>query len=121
MLLPPEVLQNIFNGFGPEEWPEIIRCTLSWIFRAYPAAAAIHDLRYEFSDGTSPSRRRADREFIRNLLLLWLLQIRAGKLPGMRAVYELIKIILAGILTWFGGSRAWQQSYCRKMEVEYDE
>lgn len=69
--LPPEALAGIANGYGSDRWPEIIRKLTSRIFRYYPAPAAIHDVRYEFSDGGEFGRRLADDEFAANLGIVW--------------------------------------------------
>ena len=56
-------LAAIANGYGPENWDEEVRKVLNWIFRKYPVPAAIHDVRYEFSDGRELTRKAADAEF----------------------------------------------------------
>ena len=43
---------KIYNGYGPDSWPSIIRDTLSWVFGMFPEISGAHDIDFYFSDGT---------------------------------------------------------------------
>ena len=109
--MPPDQLQKIANGYGPERWPESCRKAIGWFFRHYTVPAAVHDVRYEFSDGMEPTRRAADAEFRANLQLVW--QQRYGWLRWVNpvAIYDLIKLQTASQLTSEFGRRAWLEAY----------
>lgn len=59
-------LAKIYNGYGPDRWPECLRKVTTWFYRHFESAASIHDVRYEFSDGTIDGWIRADDEFVQN-------------------------------------------------------
>ncbi|MBE6368383.1 MAG: hypothetical protein E7052_10840 [Lentisphaerae bacterium] len=111
--LPPSELARIANGYGPERWPESMRKILNWIFRYYPTPAAIHDLRYEFSDGREPTRRAADAEFAANLRIVWKNKYAFGCWINPLAWYAAIKLHTAVALTREFGRRAWLDSWRR--------
>ena len=115
--MPAEELAAIANGYGPENWDEELRNILSWIFRKYPVPAAIHDVRYEFSDGRELTRKAADAEFSANLQLVW--QHNYGKLRFINPIawYAYWKISTAAALTIRFGRSAWRSSY-RKNQKE---
>lgn len=60
------VLSKIYNGYGPDRWPECLRKITTWFYRHFEASASIHDVRYEFSDGTIDGWILADDEFVHN-------------------------------------------------------
>jgi len=49
---PDTVLFKIWNGYGPDDWPEWLRVALTWVFRNFQAVASVHDFQYENSTGT---------------------------------------------------------------------
>ena len=115
--MPQEELSRIANGYGAERWPYGLRKIITWVFRYYPAPAAIHDVRYEFSDGSELSRKAADAEFSANLRIVW--QHRYGKLRWFNviAIYAFFKITAAVNLTVRFGRSAWMESFsCRRKE-----
>ena len=117
--MPPEELANIANGYGPEAWGEELRKVLTWIFRKYPVPAAIHDVRYEFSDGRALTRKAADAEFSANLRLVWLDNYGVWRWINPVAWYALWKINTAAKLTAGFGKSAWRKAYLRnRLEVE---
>ncbi len=117
--MPPEELANIANGYGPEAWGEELRKVLTWIFRKYPVPAAIHDVRYEFSDGRALTRKAADAEFSANLRLVWLDNYGVWRWINPVAWYDLWKINTAAKLTAGFGKSAWRKAYLRnRLEVE---
>ena len=42
----------IYNGYGPDSWPEAIRDAVTWIYRNWKTLAGVHDVDFHFSDGT---------------------------------------------------------------------
>jgi hypothetical protein len=116
VLMAPEKLQDIANGYGPDRWPETVRKTLTWFFRHYPVPAAIHDLRYELSDGIEPTRRAADAEFAANLLTVWKKRYGGWRFINPLALYERWKLSTAALLTHEFGRLAWQEAYKRNQE-----
>ena len=100
-------LSNIVNGYGPDRWHEDVRKKVTWFFRHSPVPAAIHDLRYEFSDGLECTRKAADAEFAANLLIVW--QKRYGVLRYINpvALYDRLKLDAAIQLTKHFGRPGW--------------
>ena len=112
-------LAGIVNGYGPDAWGEDLRRLLTWIFRKYPIPAAIHDVRYEFSDGRELTRKAADAEFSANLRLVWLHNYGSWRWINPVAWYALWKINTAAKLTAGFGKSAWCKAYLRnRLEVK---
>lgn len=44
-------LYEIYNGAGPERWPEVIRCVITEILDLFEAAFLIHDVEFHESNG----------------------------------------------------------------------
>lgn len=109
-------LAAVANGYGSERWPEELRNVVTWIFRHYPLAAAIHDVRYEFSDGSELTRRAADAEFAANLYILWRLRYGSCRWLNIFAVYGRIKIAFAVHLTRAFGRSAWLDAWKKQMK-----
>lgn len=114
MTTPASRLVQIANGYGPDRWPEKMRRMLSWIFRYYPAPAAIHDLRYELSDGSEVTRRAADAEFAANLMIVWKNKYGRFRLLNPVAWYGYWKLRPAILLTVKFGRRAWLEAWRSK-------
>ena len=123
--MEPSELVNIANGYGPQRWPESFRKAVNWFFRHYPAAAAIHDLRYELSDGREPTRRAADAEFSANMLILWHCRYRWQIYCNPVAWFDRWKLRSAGQLTARFGKAAWRAGWMKnrskKREVTFNE
>ena len=117
--MTPEKLADIANGYGPEAWGKELRKIVSWVFRKYPIPAAIHDVRYEFSDGRELTRKAADAEFSANLRLVWLHNYGSWRWVNPMAWFDLWKINTAARLTAAAGRGAWRKAYLRnRLEVE---
>ena len=112
--MPPSELAHIANGYGPDRWPEDFRKVINWFFRHYPAAAAIHDVRYELSDGREPTRRAADAEFSANMLILWHHRYRWQICCNPAAWFDRWKLHTAGRLTSRFGKAAWRAAWKKK-------
>lgn len=114
LTMPPEELNDLINGYGPERWPETIRQIISWFFRHYPTPAAIHDVRYSTADGMEPTRKAADAEFAANLHLVWKNRYGWLRFINPLAIYDAVKLRAASTLTSQFGRHAWQESYQRQ-------
>lgn len=49
---PDATLAQIWNGYGPDAWPEWLRLDLTWVYRHFQPVACIHDYQFARSDGT---------------------------------------------------------------------
>lgn len=116
--MAPEALTKIINGYGPEHWHEELRKVLTWIFRHYPLPAAIHDVRYAFSDGMEASRKAADAEFAANLQLIWRRRYGRWCLINIFAWYDCWKIRTAARLVRRFSRGSWQEAYRRRKDSE---
>jgi len=51
-LLTLDEFGKIYNGFGPDSWPESLREVVTYLYRDVPELAGVHDVGFHFSDGT---------------------------------------------------------------------
>jgi hypothetical protein len=65
--LSDEQLDKIWNGYGPDRWSKTLRGLMTWFYRHFQESAIIHDVRYDFSDGTKAGWHLADDEMAENL------------------------------------------------------
>ena len=90
-----EALNRLWNGYGPDKWPECVRAVMTWIYRNFEASALIHDFEYTFSDGSTEGWQVTDDRFYKNLKTQrdelypwfspWLLAHRAAATLKIRA------------------------------------
>lgn len=66
----PEAIALVYNGIGPEEWPEEWRRAITRCFDLFQPAALIHDLRFTYASGTRRDFNFANVEFHNNCLKL---------------------------------------------------
>lgn len=66
----PEAIALMYNGIGPEEWPEEWRRAITRCFDLFQPAALIHDLRFTYANGTRRDFNFANIEFHNNCLKL---------------------------------------------------
>ena len=66
----PEAIALVYNGIGPEEWPEEWRRAITRCFDLFQPAALIHDLRFTYASGTRREFNFANVEFHNNCLKL---------------------------------------------------
>ena len=66
----PEAIALVYNGIGPEEWPEEWRRAITRCFNLFQPAALIHDLRFTYASGTRRDFNYANVEFHNNCLKL---------------------------------------------------
>ena len=64
--LTPVQIQKIYNGIGPDAEPSWIARRLTDALHWAAAAALIHDIRYEFGDGTKADWHDANEQFRAN-------------------------------------------------------
>lgn len=103
----PSELVKICNGCGAEDMPEWARCALTWLYRHYAPAHAIHDCDYELSDGTELRRAEADARFNANCLLLWQKKYGALRYINPVALYARNKVRVAYKALTLCGAAAW--------------
>lgn len=116
--MPAAMLAKICNGYGPDAWPQTCRDILTWIYRNMPVSSQIHDVRYDYSDGSADGRLAADAEMLKNMIKevkdaypLWKVW-RIG-----RRLTELGKAEAAYLLLRTHGSSAWIAAY-RKRQTD---
>lgn len=66
----PEAIALVYNGIGPEEWPEEWRRAITRCFDLFQPAALIHDLRFTYASGARRDFNFANIEFHNNCLKL---------------------------------------------------
>lgn len=115
---PAANLRSVCNGVGAEDSAKWIRDELTWLYRRMSAAAAIHDTRYEESDGTADNRSDADRELYDNAIRL--LNRRYGVWRWLRPAYRHDRRMAyaAYVALVICGDAAWQAAYKRRLARE---
>lgn len=68
LILPVNLLTGIYNGTGPEFLAEKLRKFLDSIARIFLPAVMVHDVRFEFSDGSLDAFRQANIELLVNCI-----------------------------------------------------
>ena len=61
-----EELARIYNGIGPETFPDWMRKALDALHPLLKCLALIHDVEWEYSDGTEKSFKESNQRFRRN-------------------------------------------------------
>ena len=61
-----EELASLYNGIGPEAFPEWLRSVLDYLHPSLAPVAFIHDIEWSLSDGTKQSFTESNRRFKRN-------------------------------------------------------
>ena len=98
----------VCNGVGSESMPEKLRKALTKAYKCAQATAAIHDWRYEQSDGLPESQRKADDEFLKNGMAEVKYRHADGGLWGfLHRLWDERKIVAAYRLLQAGGEGAW--------------
>ena len=101
-------LCEICNGVGSEYMPEKLRKALTKAYACAQATAAIHDWRYEQSDGLPESQKKADSEFLKNGMAEVKYRHANGGLCGwLHRLWDERKIVAAYRLLELGGEAAW--------------
>lgn len=69
LALPLDVLAAAYNGTGPEFLPDAIRAKLDDFARPLLPAVMVHDVDFDYSDGTVGSFRSANLRLLLNCLI----------------------------------------------------
>lgn len=105
---PLDELCKVCNGVGSASMPEKLRKALTKAYKCAQATAAIHDWRYEHSDGLPESQKKADAEFLQNGLKEVRYRHEGGGLRGWFCrLWDERKIVAAYRLLEAGGESAW--------------
>ena len=115
--LAAAALTKICNGYGPDKWSDAGRKVLTVIYRKYPCSAAIHDVRYHYSDGTQAGRQIADDEFGANLELEWAAVYGWSRWINPVALYARVKIRAAYVFVKSMGADAWAAAFGARPEA----
>jgi hypothetical protein len=111
-------LESICNGFGPDAWPEGLRSVATWWYRNLQPADKIHDVEYQFSDGTKEGWHTADNRFSENgskILSYRYPIVRVDLWPERAALWA--KKHLAIRLLAIGGWDAYKAAYLRRTDI----
>lgn len=101
-------LCKVCNGVGSASMPEKLRKALTRAYACAQATAAIHDWRYEQSDGLPESQKKADVEFLNNGMAEVKYRHANGGLWGwLHRLWDERKIVAAYRLLEVGGEAAW--------------
>lgn len=101
-------LCKVCNGVGSASMPEKLRKDLTKAYACAQATAAIHDWRYEQSDGLPESQKKADVEFLNNGIAEVKYRHTNGGLWGwLHRLWDERKIVAAYRLLEVGGEAAW--------------
>ena len=108
-------LAKIYNGYGPDSWPEAIRDAVTWFYRHWVVLAIIHDVDFHFSDGTRRSYLEATARWSINYSLAlsdrypmtkpWLYPARAWAWAKLRLSLRALQL---------GSWPAWQEASRRR-------
>ena len=67
---PPEVLARVYNGIGPERWPQRYRDFVTRVLGRYEPEAMIHDWEYIFQPKTYARFTVANLRFALNSIIV---------------------------------------------------
>ena len=101
-------LCEVCNGVGSASMPDKLRKALTKAYACAQATAAIHDWRYEHSDGLSESQKKADDEFLNNgMAEVKYRHVNGGLWGWLHRLWDERKIVAAYRLLQIGGEAAW--------------
>lgn len=107
-----DALCKACNGVGSASMPKKLRKALTKAYKCAQATAAIHDWRYEHSDGLPESQKKADAEFVFNGMAEVKYRHSNGGLWGwLHRLWDERKIVAAYRLLELGGEAAWCISF----------
>ena len=100
--LTPEKFAEIYNGIGPDSWPQWARTFMTWVFRNFPELAGVHDVGYYFSDGTREGWQVTQDNWRYNISVVlaavypcckfWLLPLRGVAWCKLIASYKVLRV-----------------------------
>lgn len=116
--LGDDTLTAICNGFGPDKWPAGLRTVATWWYRHLQCADKIHDVEYQFADGTKAGWSSADARFSRNgsRILSYRYPISRPWLWPERAALWAKKHLAIRLLA-IGGWDAYHAAYLRRTDI----
>lgn len=94
--LPHCILYSAYNGIGPSWLPDIVRDAYTALHADFEPAALIHDIDFEFGDGTHEAFAAANERFLANCRIIakakyaWYDPRRYIRLHQARAMYRLL-------------------------------
>ena len=99
--LTPKEFCDIYNGYGPDSWPDWGRNLMTWIYRNFRPLAAVHDVAFAFSDGRLDGWQNTSKNWRRNISILladkypcrkfWLLPLRPIAWAKLIASHRVLK------------------------------
>ena len=109
-------LCEVCNGVGGASLPEKLCKALTQAYACAQATAAIHDWRYEHSDGLPESQKKADNEFLKNgMAEVKYRHANGGLWSWLHRLWDERKIIAAYRFLEVGGEGAWCISFRNKI------
>lgn len=109
---------SIYNGYGPDSWPQSLRSAITHIYDNWEPLAAIHDVDFDRSDGTRRGWLEATARWGINATLAlsarypirkwWLLPARAVAWAKLRLSYRALQL---------GSWGAWEDACNRKVKL----
>lgn len=91
---------EIYNGYGPDSWPEALRNAITIIYRNFKPLAGVHDIGYHFKDRTERGWRLTQWRWKENGKILlndrypvrkwWLLPLRWYAEKKINLAYDLL-------------------------------
>lgn len=105
-------LCKVCNGMGSASMSEKLRKALTKAYACAQATAAIHDWRYEHSDGLPESQKKADAEFLKNgMAEVKYRHANGGLLGWLHRLWDERKIVVAYRFLEADGEAAWCISF----------
>ena len=99
--LTKEKFAEIYNGCGPDSWPQWARTVMTWVFRNFPEILGVHDVGYYFSDGTRAGWQITQDNWRYNISVVlasvypcrkfWMLPLRAVAWCKLKAAYKVLR------------------------------
>lgn len=108
-------LRTIFNGIGPESFPQFLRGFLDFLHPSLAVVAFIHDVEWYLSDGTYASFTESNKRFRRNGFIVARKKYAWYRPRRYIVMWHAWKF--ARICQRFGWS-AWMAGYTSRLEEE---
>lgn len=109
---------SIYNGYGPDSWPDGLRKAITWIYDNWTTLAGVHDVDFHFSDGTLTGWLEATARWEINASLAlearyplrkpWLYPARLIAWAKLRASYRALQL---------GSWGAWVDAAARRVKA----
>lgn len=115
LIQPVDLLAKIYNGTGPEFLPDKIRKILDSMARVFLPGVMVHDVRFEFSDGSQASFHRANVELLVNCISCALDAYNWHQIQRYTSLLKAVTIYRA--CQQFGWI-AWRSAYLKNQNKE---